>query len=329
MYREKPDIERLLAAYHGTKLDRLPHFDYIDPLNVGFILRREPSACPRSDGLPPADAVTVARYACMDYILGPCHYWPWIPGGDRVCTAADLDRVNEPITADYRRGMVARLEAVKGTGLGVGLAVSGPFFTSYMQMGPIPIQSFLLNVLDDREFVERLMDLQVERQIRIVQAVADLPVAFVDVADDVCDNFGYMIAPRLMEELWVPRMERLLEALRGLHVPITAHVCGRLDPVLPRLVGWGIRAIHPVQPNCNDIYALKKEWGDRICPIGNINIQGVLAFGTPAQVEADVREHIEQLGRDGGYVCASSHSIVDAIPPQNYRALVDAVVRWG
>lgn len=62
---------------------------------------------------------------------------------------------------------------------------------------------------------------------------------------------------------------------------------------------------------------------------GNINIQGVLVFGTPQEVEADVEEHMERLGYNGGYVCASSHSIVDTIPYENYRALFEAVVKYG
>ena len=37
-------------------------------------------------------------------------------------------------------------------------------------------------------------------------------------------------------------------------------------------------------------------------------------------------EHIERLGRDGGYVVASSHSIVDAIPLENYFAMVETAI---
>ena len=107
------------------------------------------------------------------------------------------------------------------------------------------------------------------------------------------------------------------------------HCCGKLDQVLPYLVEWKVDCIEPIQPSCNDIYALKEAWGDRLCLKGNISIEGVLAFGTPEETAEDTRDHIDRLSFDGGYIAASSHSIVDAIPPENYRAMIDTAVDYG
>jgi len=326
----EPDIERLLAAFARRKHDRVPHFDFIDPGNVGAILGRDPAKCARNDALSGADAVRVAKATCMDFVLVSIQFWPGTttPSG-LVNGWADLPAVRPVDTAAARWKVQDFLAASKGTKLGVGIDVAGPFFSTYMSMGPVPIQSFMLALHDDRALVEELMDLQVERQIERVAAIADLPIAFVEIADDVCDNHGFMVEPALMETLWVPRYLSVLRACQALGVPVMSHCCGKLDAVLPRLVEWGICAVSPVQPNCNDIYALGRTWGDRICLVGNISIQGVLAFGTPADVEVDVKEHIERLAGHGGYVVASSHSIVDAIPPANYRAMVAAVLKYG
>ena len=45
----EPNIERLLAAFALKRLDRVPHFDFIDPANVAAILGREPAQCCRND----------------------------------------------------------------------------------------------------------------------------------------------------------------------------------------------------------------------------------------------------------------------------------------
>ena len=87
--------------------------------------------------------------------------------------------------------------------------------------------------------------------------------------------------------------------------------------------------VNPVQPRSNDIYALQEKWGNQITFRGNMNIEGVLAFGTPDEVRTDTREHIERLSGNGGYVVASSHSIVDAIPPENYFAMIDTACEFG
>ena len=85
----------------------------------------------------------------------------------------------------------------------------------------------------------------------------------------------------------------------------------------------------PIQASCNDIYAIKRDWGDCLCLFGNMNIEGVLFTGTPEEVAEDTKEHIDRLSSDGGYVVQSSHSIVDAIPTKNYLAMIEATIRYG
>jgi len=58
--------------------------------------------------------------------------------------------------------------------------------------------------------------------------------------------------------------------------------------------------------------------------VGNIDVAGPLAFGTPEEVEADVREHVARLASGGGYVGATSHSVLDDIPPENFMAMIAA-----
>ena len=321
---DRPDIRRVIDALTGNTPDRVPYYDMIDPVNVNRILGRDSGETVRSFHLRGTDAVAVAMSTHMDFVFAVLRYWT-----PKFQTAKDLDTAPPLDVAEFRERVVDHLEAVRGTGLGVAVGVAGPFYTTYMRMLPIPIQSFMIALYDDRKLVERAMDIQVEGQIRIIEAIADLPIAFAQIDDDVCDNTGFMVAPRLMEEVWEPRFRRIVEALGSLGVPVMCHCCGKLDPVLPKLVDMGIAGISPIQPNCNEIYAIKKAWGDKISLVGNINIQDVLPFGTPAEVERDVREHIERLSVGGRYMVASSHSIVDAIPHENMMAMVNAVLRYG
>ena len=49
-----------------------------------------------------------------------------------------------------------------------------------------------------------------------------------------------------------------------------------------------------------DSHRLKEAFGDRLCFHGGIDQQQVLAFGTPADVEEEVRKRIQALGPGGG-----------------------------
>lgn len=321
----KPDINRLVGAMRREKVDAVPNYeDTIDPCVASAILGKP---CSASHDLPIQDAIELARRTGQDAITRPGGVYPHVEGG--FCDWPDIERWQQDDYTQFRKGLEADLRELEGTGIGLGVMLAGPFFSTYFGVGPTQIQDFMLKLYDDLPFVERLLDLQLQDQMRKLEAVMDLPISFFGISDDTCDNKGYMCSPDLMDRIWAPRIKKLVDLARQKDVPIQWHCCGKVDKVLPYLVDWGIDSIQPIQPACNDIYALKREFGDRISFRGNINIEGVLAFGTPDEVKADVQEHIEKLAVGGGYILGSSHSIVDAIPPENYRAMLEAGWDYG
>jgi uroporphyrinogen decarboxylase len=58
-----------------------------------------------------------------------------------------------------------------------------------------------------------------------------------------------------------------------------------------------------------DSQRLKREFGDRLCFHGGVDIIKTLPRGTRDEVIAEVRERVNVLGRGGGYIMCSSHHI--------------------
>ena len=330
-----PDINRLLAALQIRKHDRVPHFEFVDPGNVSAIMGRPFDK--RNDQLNSKDAVVFAEKTYQDQILALLQFWPGEEKG-ALCGWDDMHRIKW-VDSEYRLSskrkaeihdfIKSRFDAIEGTNLGVGLGIAGPMFSVYESLGPIPIQSFMLLIHDDIEFVKRIMDIQVEVQIAILEEVRKYPFAFLEIADDLCDNRGFMVHPDFMHEVWYPRASKTVAAAKAFGIPVTWHCCGKLDNVLPLLAEWGINGISPIQASCNDIYQIKKDWGEKLCLLGNMNIEGVLFNGSVDEVVADTKEHIKRLSYNGGYVVQSSHSIVDAIPTENYIAMIQTTLEEG
>jgi uroporphyrinogen decarboxylase len=159
--------------------------------------------------------------------------------------------------------------------------------------------------------------------------VSGMDIAFFYLDDDIADNQGLLIAPRMIEDVWLPRTARMFAPIRARNIPIALHCCGNLSEVIPLAPRVGVNAIQPLQPNFNDIYAVKRQYGDRLCLIGNLDIAGTLAIGTPNEAAVDTKAHLEELAPGGGYMVAPSHSITPAVPPQNSLAMVEATVRYG
>ena len=66
---------------------------------------------------------------------------------------------------------------------------------------------------------------------------------------------------------------------------------------------------------------LKAKYGDRLSFHGGIDMQKLLPFGTPEQVEAEAGRYREVLGRSGGYLLGPAHLFQPDVPPENVLAV--------
>ena len=316
-----PDIARLLAALRRQRADRVPNFEiWIGPRNIAHIFGL-PDYAHDFWSMPPEDAVKLAGKIGQDAVV--CSVTPPLPPDGSLLSQKDLARYEKagPDIASMRAKMKDYLDATAGSGTGVVLRIGGPMTQTYMSCGPIPIQSFMLMLYDQPELIEACMELYTSWTLRIIEGLKDLPFHLFYIGDDLCDNSGPLINPEMIAQIWAPRYRKIIDAAHAAGRPVICHCCGRQEPVIPYWLKWGVEACHPLQSGANDIYAFKKNYGKSLCPVGNISV-GLLSTGTPKEVRADTRRHIEELSYDGGYVVCSDHSIVDSVIPENFLAMI-------
>ncbi|HMR66914.1 MAG TPA: uroporphyrinogen decarboxylase family protein, partial [Anaerolineae bacterium] len=84
------------------------------------------------------------------------------------------------------------------------------------------------------------------------------------------------------------------------------------------------------QPDAKNMagYKLKAEFGDRLSFHGGIDIIKTLPRGTAEEVRAEVRERVQGLGKNGGYILASSHHIQPDTPLANVLAMYEVGLRY-
>ena len=292
-----------------------------------------------SAGLPPPDNLELLKATGVDAASPMITWLPQVRpvyeegvkayGQQGVVDGWDsLDRVQIP------EGRVEKMlqlvdwyvDELSGSDVGVGPVCRSCFCNTYETLG---LENFMLKLYDDLPLVEHIMDIFMDYANRIVEGLCERDIDCFWLDDDVTMNSGFLVPPDLIHRLWVPRTDKMLEPLRKKGIPIYMHCCANLDDLLPIIVDLGITAIHPIQPNCNDIVAQKKQYQGKMAFVGNLDLAGVLVFGTPRQVKEDTKKHIEELGEGGGLVVASSHSITDEVPPANYIAMIEATQQYG
>ena len=113
-------------------------------------------------------------------------------------------------------------------------------------------------------------------------------------------------------------------------VKIIYHSCGSISPVVKGLLDIGVDILNPLQFGAKDMdpKKLKKEYGDRLCFHGGMDIQRILPYGTEEEIIAEVKRLIDILGEEGGYILTTSEFIQPDTPPQNIMAMYDAAQKY-
>jgi LacI family transcriptional regulator len=344
---DESDVNRLLLALQHQESDRVPHlefwvtsksiYEYALERKLGYEI-----TTPWVDGqsIAPEDHVEFALRLGTDAVV--CNFY-WRPNnvfekaadGRRhyldgsIKSWADLDDLEPPTPlADQLSHLERYLHAAQGTGVGVI-----PNFTSFFDsaMRAIGINDALYMFHDDRPFIEKLMDMLLEHQEKVVRVVCDRfadDLAFILVNDDIAFSTGLTIHPDMFMDIFPHRMQRLILPAKEHCKLLVMHTDGRIDGVLPILYEQGFDAVHPVQPEFNDIYQLKSQWAGKMALMGNLPL-ALLAYGNQARIEEQTREYCAKLGPGGGYVFGSSGSITDDIPPENFMTMIQAVHKFG
>lgn len=80
-----------------------------------------------------------------------------------------------------------------------------------------------------------------------------------------------------------------------------------------------------MQPEVMDVFRIKKEYGKDLAFYGGVSLQQTLAHGTPDEVEKEIVDKLQGLGKGGGYICGPSHTLTPDIPMENIVRMMDVL----
>jgi methylmalonyl-CoA mutase cobalamin-binding domain/chain len=250
-----------------------------------------------------------------------------------IKSRADFEKhVVLPDEADIEAKMVFVREyrqALDASGTKIGICVLfGAFFQTLYEF-VIGLEDTMKLVYEDRDFIDHVLDISADWCAKFCAAAVKNGVDFIWTADDVAFKTGMFLPPALMRELWLPKLQRIHAPALAAGKPIMFHSDGNVDELVPMLLEAGVDCLNPLDPYGVDYREIKRKFGDRLCLSGNIDIEFPLAHGTPEDVEKDVKAHMDALKPGGGYVCGSSHSIVNYVPYENFIAMLNAIHAYG
>ena len=334
------DKRRILGALTGKKIDRVPNFEVlVDDPTLSFIMGREIKGNHTLDNINVEDYMEFARRVGQDAV-GLCFYDnPFCVIGEdgapknrdfRIACRKDLDRLL-PATLDHLQDRFRQLEqyraAVSASELAL-FALTGSFFCDAYD-SVFGFDNFMYLLYDDPLLIEDYLEMHAAYYVEQVKALVKGGIDFLYIGDDISHKGGTMISPATMRRIWVPRMRRVMAPAVERGIPILFHSDGNIIDMLPDLLDMGIGGLNPIEPYGMDIADVKRRFGSNITLFGNLDVGAVLAMGTPDTVRAAAKALIDTVGKDGGLVMASSHSITADVHPENYIAMIETAQQYG
>lgn len=255
----------------------------------------------------------------QDY-LEPLNFPPL----DACETIDELDRFPWPKTGDWD------YSGIKQELIDVGEKATwsrsrGCFQTAQLMRG---VEKFLIDLTLNPDFACRMMDRIMDfvtEDARLTLEAGESKFTFVEYNDDIATQRGLLISPAMWRKYVKPRMKAFCDMVHSHGVKVKYHSCGSIYAVIPDLIEIGVDILNPIQVLARDMdpFRLKKEFGSQLCLHGGVDIQQLLPRASKQEVSDMVKRLIDEVGRNGGYILAGSHTIQNDAKIENIVAMVE------
>lgn len=146
------------------------------------------------------------------------------------------------------------------------------------------------------------------------------------------DDLGYkgqtIFSLKNLKTFILPYYKQIYKECKKHGMFIVQHSCGKIDEFLPEMVDAGLNCIQALEPAAGvDLVHLKETLGDRVSFMGGIDASNVLNFGTPKDVDEEVKRCIKAAAEGGGYFAGPSHNILSA-PWENVLAMRASIEKY-
>lgn len=211
-------------------------------------------------------------------------------------------------------------------GMGI-IGQYGDIFTMTWEM--MGFENFSFALFENESLIKNLNERIGDIVVNMFENMADFDsVSVLWYSDDVAYTNSLMVSPEVLDKFFFPWLEKIGDIAKRHNKPLIYHSDGILLDILEKIVHCGVDAIHPIEPKAMDIIELKKNFGDKLCLIGNVEVD-LLARGSIEEVKTSVIKNIENVGFNGGYCVGSSNSIPEYVKLENFITMIETTKEFG
>lgn len=174
------------------------------------------------------------------------------------------------------------------------------------------------------EFVMEVVDFYSEWMRGHIKNLIELGFDFLWSFDDMADKNGPFFTSAELNKVFLPYLKKATDSIT---VPWIFHSDGELFSVLDDLMTLGMNGLHPLEPGAMDLGKLKKEYGRKLCMVGNIDMKHIMTDAGDDEIESYIKSCMETLGPDGGYIISDSNQVPANASAENIMKISQSIQR--
>lgn len=211
--------------------------------------------------------------------------------------------------------------------------ISGPIYTGIAITSPGGLAVWPMVCLTEPNFVYDYHAMMAENAVKMTEIILPELHPYIDIIMLASDDWGtqnnLIAPPEIFEKLFMPFLNKINNKIHEIapDVKTFLHCCGAIYDIIDKIAEAGFDILNPAQwPAGGRSFRQWKDkarnrinlWG------GGVNAQHTLPFGTKEDVENEVKQIVQYMRKDGGYVFNSIHNILAEVPPEKIIAMYKA-----
>jgi len=197
----------------------------------------------------------------------------------------------------------------------------------------VGMEKLLVDMMMEAEYMIPLFEACAEYQTQIGLRLIEKGVDAIWVGDDFGTQMSLIIPPETFRDQLKPHYKRMIDRFKEVKpdiIPIL-HCDGAVAELLDDIREIGFEVFNPVQPGVPGHLPqdIKERFVDKFNFWGAVDQQDLLPNGTDEELERDIIEKINILGKGGGYMIAPAHILQNDVPPERVLRFIELCKKHG
>ena len=191
-------------------------------------------------------------------------------------------------------------------------------------------EHFLMGLVLAPNLIHRYLDARLRVTLMLLEEALKRGVDGIHGGYDWAASRAPMFSPAHFDEFVFPRLKQITDLCHQYNVPYVKHTDGNVNTLIEGMIEVGVDGFHAIEPRAGmDIAQLKRDYGNRLTLLGNVDCSTVLVNGPIEAVQQQTLDVIRAAAPGGGFLLSTSNSVHPGVKPHYYLAMLETARKGG